>query len=53
MALILLLALLLSLNLWVLEPLLQLISHGLELRLLPWLLMAVFGWLLAGQSHQR
>ena len=50
MALILLIALLLSLNHWLMEPLLQLISHGLELTLLPWLLVASVAWLLAGGS---
>jgi len=52
MALILLITVLLSLNAWLLEPLLQLISHGLELRLLPWLLLGVVGWLLAGQPKK-
>lgn len=50
MLLILLLGLLLSLNAWLLEPLLQGISHGLELRLAPWLLLALLAWLLAGRS---
>ena len=53
MALLVLMALLLGLNHWLLEPALQLISNGLELRILPWFVLLALAWLLAGGSRQR
>lgn len=49
-ALVLLLALLLSLNAWLLEPLMEAISAVLELSLWPWLALAAGAWLLAGRD---
>lgn len=50
-ALLLLLTLLLSLNAWLLEPLVQGITGVLELPLLPWLFLAVGAWVLAGNQR--
>ena len=50
MALLLLIAVLLGFNHWLLEPLVILSSELLELKQLPWLLLAVAAWLLAGRS---
>lgn len=52
MALLLLMALLLGLNHWLLEPALQVLSHGLELRILPWVLLVGLAWVLSGESSQ-
>ena len=49
-ALVLLLTLLLSLNAWLLEPLMEAISAVLELSLWPWLALAAGAWLLAGRD---
>jgi len=53
MALILLVALLLGFNHWLLEPALIASSELLELKLLPWLLLAIVVWLLAGRPGNR
>ena len=50
-ALLLLLTVLLSLNAWLLEPLVQGITAVLELPWLPWLLLALGAWVLAGKSR--
>jgi len=52
-ALILLLALLLGLNQWLLEPAVHALTELLELKLLPWLLVGGAAWLLAGHPKQR
>jgi len=52
-ALLVLLALLLGLSHWLLEPLVQLGTRLLELTLLPWLTLALAAWLLAGRSGQQ
>lgn len=52
-ALILLIAALLGFNHWLLEPAVQASSEVLELKLLPWLVVALAAWLLAGQPSQR
>jgi hypothetical protein len=52
-ALILLLALLLGLHHWLMEPLLSLGEAALELRALPWLLLAVMAWGLSGRGSAR
>ena len=52
-ALLLLLTLLLSLNAWLLEPLVQGITGVLELPLLPWLFLAVGAWVLAGNQRSE
>ena len=49
-ALLVLLALLLGLSHWLLEPLVQLGTTVLELTWLPWLALLLAAWLLAGQS---
>ena len=49
-ALLVLLALLLGLSHWLLEPLVQLGTTLLELTWLPWLVLLLGAWLLAGQS---
>jgi len=46
----LLVGVLLALNHWLLEPLTAWGETVLELRLLPWLGLAVLAWLLAGRS---
>jgi hypothetical protein len=51
-ALILLIAALMGFNHWLLEPALQASSDLLELKLLPWLLLALVGWLMAGRSSE-
>ena len=48
-ALILLIAALLGFNHWLLEPAVQASSDLLELKLLPWLVLGVAAWLLAGR----
>ena len=50
-ALLLLLTMLLSLNAWLLEPLVQGITGVLELPLLPGLFLAVGAWVLAGNQR--
>ena len=50
-ALLLLLTVLLSLNAWLLEPLVQGITAVLELPRLPWLLLAFGAWVLAGKGR--
>lgn len=52
-ALILLIAALLGFNHWLLEPAVRASSELLELKLLPWLMLAGAAWLLAGQPNQR
>ena len=52
-ALILLLALLLGLNQWLLEPAVHALTEALELKALPWLLLGAAAWLLAGRPEQR
>jgi|OM-RGC.v1.037423719 hypothetical protein len=52
-ALILLIAALLGFNHWLLEPAVEASSELLELAWLPWLLLALVAWLLAGQPSQR
>jgi hypothetical protein len=47
--LILLIAALMGLNYWLLEPALQASSDLLELKLLPWLLLGVAAWFVAGR----
>jgi|LakMenEpi13Sep09_1017268.scaffolds.fasta_scaffold78134_1 hypothetical protein len=47
--LILLIAALMGLNYWLLEPALQASSDLLELKLLPWLLLGVAVWFVAGR----
>jgi hypothetical protein len=47
-----LLTLLLSLNAWLLEPLVQGITAVLELPVLPWLALAIGAWLLAGGQER-
>ena len=49
-ALVLLLTLLLSLNTWRLESLMEAISAVLELSLWPWLALPAGAWLLAGRD---
>ena len=51
-ALILLIAALLGLNHWLLEPAVQASSDLLELKLLPWLVVGVAVWLLAGRPGE-
>lgn len=51
MALLLLIAVLLGFNHWLLEPLVTLSSDLLELKKLPWLLLALAAWLLAGRRQ--
>lgn len=46
----LLVGVLLALNAWLLEPLTAWGESLLELRLLPWLVLGVVAWLLAGRS---
>ena len=53
MGLILLVALVLGFNHWLLEPAVQTSSEVLELKLLPWLLLGIAAWLLAGQPSRR
>ena len=52
-ALILLIAALLGLNHWLLEPAVQASSELLELKLLPWLALGVAAWLMAGRAGDR
>lgn len=52
MVLILLVAVLLGFNHWLLEPALIATSRALELTQLPWLLLGVVVWLLAGRSER-
>lgn len=52
-ALLLLLLVLTALHHWLLEPLMVAGEALLELRLLPWLALALLGWVLAGESGQR
>ena len=52
-ALILLLALLLGLHHWLMEPLLWLGEAALELRALPWLLLVVLAWVVSGRGGAR
>ncbi|MFZ9945498.1 MAG: hypothetical protein ACO3FK_01720 [Vulcanococcus sp.] len=52
-ALILLIAALLGFNHWLLEPAVRASSEVLELKLLPWLLLGIAAWLLAGQPSRR
>ncbi len=52
-ALILLLAILLGLNQWLLEPTMHGLTALLELKALPWLLIGGAAWLLAGRTDQR
>ncbi len=52
-ALILLLALLLGLNQWLLEPAMHWLTELLELKALPWLLIGGAAWLLASRTEQR
>ena len=47
--LILLIAALMGFNHWLLEPAVRASSDLLELKPLPWLLLALVGWLLAGR----
>ena len=51
-ALILLIAALLGFNHWLLEPAVQASSDLLELKLLPWLVLGVAAWLLAGRRGE-
>ena len=51
--LILLVLLLMALHHWLLQPLLLAGTWLLELRPLPWLLLAGLAWLLAGRHDQR
>ena len=53
MALLLLIAVLLGFNHWLLEPLVIVSSELLELKQLPWLLLAMAAWLLAGPSGDK
>lgn len=50
-ALILLLAVLLGLNHWLLEPAVHALTELLELKALPWLLLGGAAWLLAGRPE--
>ena len=52
MALILLVAVLLGFNQWLLEPALIASSSVLELKQLPWLLLGLLAWLLAGRPER-
>jgi hypothetical protein len=52
MALILLVAVLLGFNHWLLEPALIASSSVLELKQLPWLLLGLLAWLLAGRPER-
>ena len=52
-ALILLLALLLGLNQWLLEPAVHALTELFELKGLPWLLIGGAAWLIAGKPEQR
>jgi hypothetical protein len=47
-----LLTLLLSLNAWLLEPLVQGITTLLELPVLPWFALGIGAWLLAGERQR-
>ena len=47
--LILVIAVLMGLNHWLLEPALQASSDLLELKLLPWLALGLAAWLVAGR----
>ena len=38
---------------WMMEPLVQLLPALMELTLLPWVLLLLGGWLLAGRSADR
>ena len=49
----LLLVILLSLHEWLFQPLLVMSAALLELRLLPWLLLAGLAWLMAGKPGKR
>ncbi|MFM9041602.1 MAG: hypothetical protein ACKOHJ_05055 [Vulcanococcus sp.] len=51
-ALILLIAALLGINHWLLEPGIQGASAVLEFAGLPWLLLGLLAWLLAGRTSQ-
>lgn len=51
-ALILVIAALLGFNHWLLEPAVQASSDLLELKLLPWLVLGVAAWLLAGRTGE-
>jgi len=52
-ALILLIAALLGVNHWLLEPAVQASTDLFELKLLPWLVLGVAAWLLAGRPEHR
>ena len=52
-ALILQLALLLGLNQWLLEPAVHALTQLLELKVLPWFVVGIAAWLLAGRPEQR
>lgn len=51
--LILLIAVLMGLNYWLLEPALHASSDLMELKLLPWLLLGVTAWFVAGSPGDR
>ena len=50
--LLLVLSLLLGINAWLIEPLLQGLTAVLEQPILPWLALGVAAWLLAGGQRQ-
>lgn len=52
-ALILLIAALLGINHWLLEPAVKASTDLFELRLLPWLLLGTLAWLLAGRQQSQ
>ena len=53
MALIVLITLLLVFNHWLLEPTVHALTELLELKALPWLLLGIGAWLVAGRSRER